>query len=1380
MLTVKCPQCGRALSVPEEKIGRTGRCTMCKHLFLITVAGESDEDLDFELVHEDVAARPAPPHRSVTASVVDQGNSAGDAVARADRPARKPADGEPDRPRRKRKLRRVYVDSSYPARLGILSIAWALAGWMIAALAPRLAFVPYIEVLHFVFPAVTVGLIVTNLFFAVRDLWRGTHPLRLLLVTGLQIALFTTLFFQLFAHLGADKYHVDGPTSAWKWVAFSLAHALRATDVLDFIEAYSLNIQPIRHDSALVAVFVIAYHVIIDVFFLGVLWDFGRRLRQRIVLDEGLRLLVRRAVAAVFVLWLVVWLLVAFAIRPWSPIDVPLWLLENVLRVVDFADIMESFDLSLHQLPREGLVGTLTFFCRIWIGLAIGLVSGTKKPEKERRVATPPNADALLYWTRQVGILAAMFTGMLVIGILWEAVLGNPVHWLTAAVAEGPEGRTRAALAAVSRMGPAAEEAIPELVEARAHAAAPVQDEITRTLGYLGSAAIEPLSEIALGEAAERAQIAVDSLARIGPETAPEVVKVCSLTPHEAIRERSESVLRRFGPDAVPPLMARADRVNAETYFKWFGELDRNWTLRATDNPTARALQQLPEMLRRLERSSDNAAIKAAFARLKDCGSAARRAAAAALEHIRDRDGEIRSAAQVLLVSIGPSMTPELCRKLKSKEGVIDDAILALLRNPAMWDAAAAKDEMGLSVLLTFLSERAEDLRELAVRTLALAGPAGRPAIPSLVAFLGDPDAAKRKAVRGTLGKIDPDWRNNRHTGQCIPTLLPLLSSLPKDEADEVVSALRELPATAADALVAVLTGDPPRRSWAEEQERARQRRTQAGPNRNKGDTIKQGQEEQRREDETYRTTLREGLKRLGPERVKAVVPALTKLIANLQASYPARYRAVQCLKHVTPDLREVIGSAMTFFGTGEMGLTFLAEAGPEAAVAYLGGLLDTPNSASRHFAVQALRSYGSAARTVLPKLIEQLAQPDMAVRTKAGDARSRALVVETLDAVDKDWSKHPSTSKVLADMMADIQRRPVEDRQSIIQLLGRLGSAARPFVGDLVAQLVADSGRLGNDARKALDQIDSGWREHAAVKDIIPKLVAKVGRDDYTSDRALVQIGAPAVPEIAKGLPGADQEKRNRILAMLATIGKAAKPAVPALVKELGNPGYYVEETKRVLQSLRAIDPEWRSHPGIRELVPGLLADLSRHQAGRFVMVCAALGPVALPELVKQLDAPKPEHRRVVLAALRDIGAEGGSAIPVVTKALADPDAQVRQAAVEALGRIGRGKKDLVAVLAPALIDTNYYVRLNTPGALDAVDPDWKKSPQFNAGRKRILKALSDPDPNIRKVALEVVHRLRPLEGAVPALQDLLKNEKDQRLKQAVQGLLDETVSHK
>jgi HEAT repeat protein len=144
-------------------------------------------------------------------------------------------------------------------------------------------------------------------------------------------------------------------------------------------------------------------------------------------------------------------------------------------------------------------------------------------------------------------------------------------------------------------------------------------------------------------------------------------------------------------------------------------------------------------------------------------------------------------------------------------------------------------------------------------------------------------------------------------------------------------------------------------------------------------------------------------------------------------------------------------------------------------------------------------------------------------------------------------------------------------------------------------------------------------------------------------------------------------------------------------------------------------------------------------------------------------------------LAALRDVGPGARDALPAVEKALKDPDAKVRQGAVEALGRIGRGNKDLAVVLAPSLIDEDNYVQLAALGALKAVDPDWKTDPGFKPGLALVLANLSNNDPKSRALTLWVLQQMGPCEGAVPALEEMVKGEKDPRNLRQAQFLLDQ-----
>ncbi|HYH67213.1 MAG TPA: hypothetical protein VD866_21130, partial [Urbifossiella sp.] len=503
------------------------------------------------------------------------------------------------RPRRKQRAAAAFVPVSYPVALGVVSFGWAVVGWLLAALAPRLAFLPGANVLHLLFPAVTVVLLGVNLYVAARSLLRGAHAMRLLVVTGVEVALFTTLFFQLYAHVGAELYDAPGPTTPWQWLQFSAAHALRAGDVLDAIEAYGLAVQPVKHVSPLVAGVVVTYHVIVDVFFLGLVWAAVGRVRGRLLADTKFRGLTTGVALAGCGVWFVAWVAFAFFVRPWRAADMQLWFAENALRVIDVADVMESFDIRLHTLPREGVVGTLTLLCRLWFALGLMVLVTRKRAPAARRVLTPPGAAAGRFWSGRFGMLAGMAAVFVAAGLGGMLLAGRPEEALVAAVRDGPDDRAADALLALRRMGPAARDAVPQLMAVRADAPPAVRDGITRTLGYLGPPAATALRDIALGVDPRSAELAVDALAAGGGRNAPDIVTVWARHPSEDVRGRAEAALRRLGSAATGPLTDGMTAANSHDHYVWLQNLDPNWRLRDTANPIARNCQSLPDLMRR-------------------------------------------------------------------------------------------------------------------------------------------------------------------------------------------------------------------------------------------------------------------------------------------------------------------------------------------------------------------------------------------------------------------------------------------------------------------------------------------------------------------------------------------------------------------------------------------------------------------------------------------------------------------------------------------------------------------------------------------------------------------------------------------------------------
>ena len=1284
------------------------------------------------------------------------------------RPAEAPSKLQPEASKVKKKVPAVYIEPQYPRWLGMASIVWTLVGWFLASQAPNLAFLPLMGVLHYLSPTITVGLIGANTYFALRNLWSGVHPLRLLMVTGLQIGLFTTLFYQLFAHGGADFFDADRSTQGWHFLVFSLAHGFRAADLFDAVEAFDLNIQSVKQHSIVGAVFVIAYHAIVDTFVLAILWEVIERIKRRLLKDDGIRSLVTKSLIWSFVGWLLV-LLVFVGVQRWRPLDLLLWLLENVLRVVDFVDAMQSFDIRLHTLPREGLTGLLTFLCCVWIGIGIGFLVGKKKKRPAMRpVATPPGVNAFAFWSRQVGMVFGVLVAILVIGLVGQALAGRPAPRLAAAVSDSSEPRAAAALSALRRMGPTADEAIPTLVSARLHTSAAVQKQITQTLGYLGPNAVAPLTEIARTDDETAALTALESLRRVGPEGAVGLAQVWRDTPHAEVKRQADAELRRLGTDAVPILMAATTLENADTNYHWFEELHPNWRLVSSSNEVVRGLQHLPDYLRQLEQKPDADKALTILRGLRGCGSAAQLATPRIIELLKHRDNSVRSEAKVTLMAIGPSATPELLRELGGVRDDPNNPILGILKERKMWDAAVAGDASAVEVLLALLARSRGDsqLRGTVIYALGLAGDKAKPALPLLVAMLGDLKEENRKEVRAALTRIDRDWLKNPSINKAIPDLLPWLTALPRDESEELFANLGDLPASEGARLVQTLVTVP---GWTfEEQRQRREKMRQSAPGGRLTDEMsKQLGAEEKREKEAYRERMFVALERLGP-RVRAATPALAKLLeewpqAGANDVYYARQRLVKSLKHILPDLTPVIPGVLAVLGTSSEGQAFLKEHGP-AALRHLGARLEDKDVSRRLYAVPLVGLFGEQAKPLLPKVIACLREQQW-LRIDNKERPSREVVLTVLAEIDKDWAKDPTAIPVLGEVMDSGQR--------IDTLLGELGPVAKPLVPKLI-RLMLDDKKPGfnDDALKALEKMDPHWRENAAAREVAPELLkrlAKNERGDYI-DRNLIQLAVHAAPELGRMLSGASADVKHRIYGILREAGSAGRTAIPDLLKELGKAdGRW---TYLTLEVLSKIDPKWADSPQVKEMAAKLIAaQLEQPNAGEpFVKVCAALGAGAVPELIERVEGNNVPLRKLAMAGLRGVGPDARDAIPVVVKAAQDKDIYVRQAAVQTLGKIGPGKKELVRVLTPLLASD-----LNTDvlAALGAVDPDWRKSPLLKPGLAEILKQLSHKEPLQRRIALVALGQIGPAEGVLPAVERMAAREQDTVVMRFAEGTL-------
>lgn len=156
---------------------------------------------------------------------------------------------------------------------------------------------------------------------------------------------------------------------------------------------------------------------------------------------------------------------------------------------------------------------------------------------------------------------------------------------------------------------------------------------------------------------------------------------------------------------------------------------------------------------------------------------------------------------------------------------------------------------------------------------------------------------------------------------------------------------------------------------------------------------------------------------------------------------------------------------------------------------------------------------------------------------------------------------------------------------------------------------------------------------------------------------------GAPAVPELIRGLTHEDAKVREHTLMTLARMNMEAKAAVPSVVARLDDPDGNVREAAAA--ALSQIDP------ALPTRAPQLAQALKRERVARvrtaLVNALVQIGPPALPSVLALTDTEEPDLRLELIRLLQTVGQGDRRALEVLRAYSVDPRGEVRQAALQA-----------------------------------------------------------------------------------------------------------------
>ncbi len=222
------------------------------------------------------------------------------------------------------------------------------------------------------------------------------------------------------------------------------------------------------------------------------------------------------------------------------------------------------------------------------------------------------------------------------------------------------------------------------------------------------------------------------------------------------------------------------------------------------------------------------------------------------------------------------------------------------------------------------------------------------------------------------------------------------------------------------------------------------------------------------------------------------------------------------------------------------------------------------------------------------------------------------------------------------------------------------------------------------------------------------------------------------------------DPAVRGQAAWALGRRGAPARPAVPALVRALGDP----QESVR-----------WNAAVALGQIGsalarPALFASLGdprqtvRWRSAEALNAIGLDGARDVPALTAALSSSDTYVRAFAAWSLGEMGPVAGPAEEPLARAALDPDLGLRGAAATALGRIGLADREALATLGRGLRDAGWEERWRAARALGLLGP--AAAPEV----PDLMAGLGDASDRVRRESAKALGRIGPAaESALPAL---------------------------
>jgi HEAT repeat protein len=396
--------------------------------------------------------------------------------------------------------------------------------------------------------------------------------------------------------------------------------------------------------------------------------------------------------------------------------------------------------------------------------------------------------------------------------------------------------------------------------------------------------------------------------------------------------------------------------------------------------------------------------------------------------------------------------------------------------------------------------------------------------------------------------------------------------------------------------------------------------------------------------------------------------------------------------------------------------ITCAVQAADAPSVETLIGQMKTGDREVRREATFQLERLGPKGREALPLLLNALDDPDKQIWSNAVAAIA-AMGPEAKDAIPKLLEG--------LDSRKSRGNRPREKSQALMRsayALSRIGPAAIP---PLIEALSADDTALRQGAAKALGGMGDG------AKEAVPALVKNLGHwdADVRSEvaEALSLIGPEALKPVSEALNGPEPKLREGAAKALASMGRAAAPAAPTLLKAVGAEQESSARAAMLIALPKIGLPPASSLPPLVAALRDSKEDLRHAAVNALLLVRPAADTVvpALIPLLKDADAGTAQRAAYVLGRC---GVAARAAVPALVQAIRQTPAPAKAALIEAVTQIG----------APAIPELLALAKTEKVDAL--LRGHWVVAALKNVGivgLGELSKGLEDPALPVRLVAL-------------------------------------------